>query len=90
MMHQINSPELWREPDGDLVINHHATPYLAKAGTGDVLAGMIAGLIAQGMPVFEASCCAVWMHGEAGVQLGAGLVASDIEHALPAIIQGVV
>lgn len=75
------------EPDGDLVINHHASPYLAKAGTGDVLAGMIAGLIAQGMPVFEASCCAVWMHGEAGIQLGAGLVAGDIEGALPAVIQ---
>lgn len=73
-------------PDGHWVVNHHASPYLAKAGTGDVLAGMIAGLIAQGMPIFEACCAAVWMHGEAGIRFGPGLIASDIIDLIPAIL----
>ena len=72
------------------VVNDHASPYLASAGTGDVLAGMIGGLIAQGMPAFDAVCAAVWMHGEAGIVIGAGLVASDIPDALPDIIQQIV
>lgn len=69
------------------ITNTHASPYLASAGTGDVLAGMIGGLLAQGMPSFEAACAAVWMHGDAGVRIGAGLVASDIPDALPDIIR---
>ncbi|MBU6236084.1 MAG: NAD(P)H-hydrate dehydratase, partial [Alphaproteobacteria bacterium] len=60
------------------VVNDHASPYLASAGTGDVLAGLTGGLLAQGMPAFDAACAAVWIHGEAGVRLGAGLVASDL------------
>jgi len=74
------------DPSGNVMINRHASPYLAKAGTGDVLAGMITGLIAQGMPCFEAACAAVWMHGDAGARLGIGQVASDIERVLPAIL----
>ncbi|MEO0501417.1 MAG: NAD(P)H-hydrate dehydratase [Pseudomonadota bacterium] len=73
-------------PDGRLVINRHASPYLAKAGTGDVLTGMIVGLMAQGMKPFAAACAAVWMHGEAGKRIGPGLVAGDIETRLPAIL----
>ncbi len=73
-------------PDGQLVINRHASPYLAKAGTGDVLAGMVTGLIAQSMPPFEASCAAVWMHGEAGLRLGPGLVAGDLAGQIPSIL----
>lgn len=74
-------------PDGRVIMNHHASPYLAKAGTGDVLAGMITGLTAQGMPPFEAACAAVWLHGEAGIQIGRGLVAGDITNMLPTVLK---
>ena len=74
-------------PNGDTVTNRHASPYLAKAGTGDVLAGMITGLAAQGMQPFDACCAAVWMHGESGIRLGPGLVASDIPDIIPEILQ---
>jgi ADP-dependent NAD(P)H-hydrate dehydratase / NAD(P)H-hydrate epimerase len=57
-------------PDGRLVRNETASPYLAKAGTGDVLAGLIAGLVAQGMPPFDAACAGVWLHGRAGQDIG--------------------
>lgn len=73
-------------PDGRRIVNEHASPYLAKAGTGDVLAGMITGLIAQGMPVFEASCAAVWVHGDAAIRFGPGLIATDIIDTIPAIL----
>ncbi len=74
-------------PDGRLVINEHASPWLAKAGTGDVLAGMIAGLIAQGMEPFDACAAACWVHGEAGIRIGPGLIASDIEKLLGTLIK---
>ena len=74
-------------PDGRLVINRHASPYLAKAGTGDVLAGLIAGLVAQGMPHFLAACAGVWMHGEAAIRFGPGLIASDIPDMMPSLLR---
>ena len=74
-------------PDGRIVTNHHASPHLATAGTGDVLAGMIIGLLAQGVEPFDAACAAVWMHGEAAIRFGAGLVASDIPEIIPDILQ---
>lgn len=79
-------------PDGRLVTNRHASPFLAKAGTGDVLAGMVCGLLAQFDPakpeaMFEMVCAAVWMHGEAGIRLGPGLTASDLEGTLPGILR---
>lgn len=56
-------------PSGEVVINNHASPYLSIAGSGDVLAGMIASLVAQGMNEFKATCCSVWLHGEVSIQL---------------------
>jgi hydroxyethylthiazole kinase-like uncharacterized protein yjeF len=73
-------------PDRRVVTNHHSSPMLASGGTGDVLAGMITGLLAQGMDPFHAACAAVWIHGEAGLTIGHGLVASDIEAILPKIL----
>ena len=76
-------------PDGRTASNAPTSPYLAKAGTGDVLAGLVAGLLAQKMPYFEACCAAIWMHGEAGIRLGAGLVASDIPDTIPGILKDI-
>ncbi|MFS2318780.1 NAD(P)H-hydrate dehydratase [Maricaulis sp. D1M11] len=74
-------------PQGLPVINRHAAPWLATAGSGDVLAGLIAGLYAQGMPAFEAACAAVWMHGDAALRLGEGMIASDLPRAMPQVLQ---
>lgn len=65
-------------PDGRVITNKVASRYLAKAGTGDVLAGLIAGLVAQGMKGISAACAAVWIHGIASERIGPGLVPQDI------------
>ena len=72
-------------PDGRVAINANAPATLATGGSGDVLAGMIGGLLAQGLPAFEAACAAVWLHGEAAQQYGVGLVPEDIIAALPKV-----
>ncbi|MFA7439172.1 NAD(P)H-hydrate dehydratase [Castellaniella sp.] len=74
-------------PDGAAVINDNAPPTLATGGTGDVLAGCVAGLLAAGMPAFQAACAAVWLHGLAADQLGWGLLAEDLPQALPKALQ---
>jgi hydroxyethylthiazole kinase-like uncharacterized protein yjeF len=71
------------DPGGRAAIAENAPPWLATAGSGDVLGGFIGGLLAQGMPPFEAACAAVWLHGEVGQAVGPGLIAEDLPEALP-------
>ena len=70
-------------PDGRAAVNTNAPATLATAGSGDVLAGIVVGLLAQGMPAFEAACAAAWLHGLAGSLFGPGLIAEDITEMLP-------
>jgi NAD(P)H-hydrate epimerase len=74
-------------PDGRAVINSNATPELATAGSGDVLAGFALGLLAQGLTPFDAGCAAAWLHGEVGRELGLGLIAEDLADALPPVLK---
>ena len=74
-------------PDGRAAIAANAPPWLATAGSGDVLAGFIGGMLAQHVPAFEAACIGVWMHGEAGHAFGPGLIAEDLPDVLPEVFR---
>lgn len=74
-------------PEGRAIVNSNAGPELATAGSGDVLAGIILGLLAQGVPAFEAAAMGAWLHGEAGRRFGVGLIAEDLPTMLPGVLR---
>jgi len=73
-------------PDGRAAINANGSPLLATAGSGDVLAGLIGGLIAQGTPAFDAACAGVHLHAECARTFGPGLIAEDLSETLPRVL----
>lgn len=75
-------------PDGRVAVNPNGTSWLATAGTGDVLAGMIGGLAAQHMDSFDAACAAAWIHAEAARRFGPGLIAEDLPDLIPGVLAG--
>ncbi|WP_027145593.1 bifunctional ADP-dependent NAD(P)H-hydrate dehydratase/NAD(P)H-hydrate epimerase [Mesorhizobium sp. WSM3626] len=77
-------------PDGRAAINSNGAAWLATAGSGDVLSGITAGLLAQGMPAFEAACTAVWIHAETGSRFGPGLIAEDLPLAMVPVLRELV
>ncbi len=73
-------------PDGRTIVSCHAPPVLATAGSGDVLAGLIGGLMAQKVESYKAAAMAAWLHGEAAFRFGPGLIAEDLPELLPEVL----
>ncbi len=80
-------PTIIASPQGDIIVNTNAPATLATAGTGDVLAGLMVGLLAQGLSHLSAAEAAVWIHGEAAKRKGIGLIAEDLSGEIPAVLQ---
>lgn len=74
-------------PDGHAAIDTNGTPWLATAGSGDVLGGMVLAMLAQGLGGFDAGCIGVWMHGEAAKRFGPGLIAEDLPELVPEVLE---
>ena len=75
--------------DGQFAVNRHASPWLATAGSGDVLAGIICGLLAQGNSPFDAAAIGCWLHGDIGVRAGPGLTADAMSDHLALVLGGI-
>ena len=74
-------------PDGRAMVQPEAPPWLATAGSGDVLSGLIGGWRAQGMPAFDAACASVWIHAAAAGRFGPGLIAEDLSEQIPPVLR---
>ena len=85
----LKGSETWvAAPDGRTLVNRHASPWLATAGSGDVLTGLICGLVAQGVTAFDAASIAAWLHGDIGVRGGPGLTADGMIGHIPLVLCG--
>jgi NAD(P)H-hydrate epimerase len=85
----LKGSETWvAAPDGRTLVNRHASPWLATAGSGDVLTGLICGLVAQGVSAFDAASMAAWLHGDIGVRAGPGLTADNMIGHIPLVLRG--
>jgi NAD(P)H-hydrate epimerase len=74
-------------PDGRAIINSNAPAQLSTGGTGDVLTGFIAALLAQGLEPFKAAAAGAWLHGASATEFGVGLIAEDLPDVLPQVLQ---